>query len=211
MYRTHNDGTEIDINGTSLQGYINCSYDELVKAFGEPHSTNENKTNAEWDIAIHRGPYDNAVAAIYNATVFIGDSMDVSDITEWHIGGISRHVVDDIKEIIEAVRTTPEPAIGNKPIDDSISLDISKPKRKAPKPKRQAPKYNIGDELFFTTNEGIAKGRVMKIETVETCKHTRITYTLAESIASCKKDEKLVSDSLNGILQILGELFTGGK
>lgn len=207
MYRTHNDGTEIDINGTSLQGYINCSYDELVKAFGEPliHRLGY-RDNAEWHISI---PHDNLVATIYNAAVFIGDSMDVSDIAEWHIGGISRHVVGDIKEIIEAVRTTPEPAIGNKPIDDSISLDISKPKRQAPK--RQAPKYNIGDELFFTTNEGIAKGRVMKIETVETCKHTRITYTLTESIASCKKDEKLVSDSLNGILQILGELFTGGK
>ena len=204
MYRTHNDGAEIDINGTSLQGYINCSYDELVKAFGEPHSTNENKTNAEWDVAFHRAPYDNAVATIYNAAVFGGDSMNVSDITEWHIAGISRHVVGDIKEVIEAARTNPELAIGNKPIDDSILLDISKPKR-------QAPKYNIGDELFFTTNEGIAKGRVMKIETVETCKHTRITYTLAESIASCKRDEKLVSDSLNGILQILGELFTGGE
>jgi hypothetical protein len=75
-------------NGTSLQGYINTSYADLVACFGEPDEHYDDyKSDANWDITFA----DGVCATIYNwkdGRNYCGaDGLDVEDITEWHIGG----------------------------------------------------------------------------------------------------------------------------
>ena len=77
-----------DLNMTSLQGYIDTSYEDLVACFGEPVASFDNyKCDCEWNIKFA----DGVVASIYNykdGKNYLGDEgLDVEDITEWHIGG----------------------------------------------------------------------------------------------------------------------------
>jgi len=51
-------GTYEDANGTSLQGYLNISYDELKAAFGEPESGDGYKVDAEWIFLVADGITD---------------------------------------------------------------------------------------------------------------------------------------------------------
>jgi len=76
-----------EVNGTSLQGYIDVSYKELVRIFGKPNAKGDcYKIDAEWGIQTSFG-----VATIYNyknGKNYMGDEgMEVEEITEWHIGG----------------------------------------------------------------------------------------------------------------------------
>ncbi|CAB4133861.1 hypothetical protein UFOVP263_27 [uncultured Caudovirales phage] len=94
---THNT-SDVNINGTSLQGYIQANYYDLVELFGEPNSGDEYKIDAEWDILFE----DGTVATIYNwkdGKNYCGsDGFPVDDITDWHIGGFNKeaviHVID---------------------------------------------------------------------------------------------------------------------
>lgn len=76
------------VNGSSLRGYINASYSDLVEAFGEPKSdTDEYKTDVEWILVFN----DDVVATIYNykdGKNYCGaNGLNVEDIREWHVGG----------------------------------------------------------------------------------------------------------------------------
>ena len=83
-----------DVSGTSLQDYVEVSYKDLVNLFGEPNSEGDNyKTDAEWTIMTPDG-----VATIYNykdGHNYNGEEgSDVWDITDWHIGGRNKSVVN---------------------------------------------------------------------------------------------------------------------
>jgi len=109
-YNTHNDLT-INIDGTSLKGRIDASYDELVKVFGNPHNGDEYKTDAQWDIRFG----DGELASIYNYkdgmnynNVDEGTPFDdhdegtpTSDIRDWHIGGHKKEVVGRIYLLLQ--------------------------------------------------------------------------------------------------------------
>lgn len=88
-------------NGTSLQGYISATFDELVNTFGEPGKGDEYKTDAEWIIEFD----DGTVATIYNwkdGRNYCGsDGLDVEDITDWHIGGNGQRSVDLVESVLE--------------------------------------------------------------------------------------------------------------
>lgn len=79
------------IHGTSLQGHISTTYDQLVAVFGQPEVfTEENsdgKIDVEWAIAFDNG----TVATIYNwknGKNYCGaDGLNVADITRWNVGG----------------------------------------------------------------------------------------------------------------------------
>jgi len=102
-YKTHND-TNIDVNGTHLQGYINTDYDTLVELFGEPTIGDEYKTDVEWEIKFE----DDTVATIYNwknGKNYIGsDGLNVSDINEFNVGGFSKNSLWNVKEILNGRR-----------------------------------------------------------------------------------------------------------
>jgi hypothetical protein len=93
----------IDVNMTHLQGYINCSYDDLVEAFGYPleERFDDYKSDAEWQIEFD----DGTVATIYNyknGKNYLGDQgYNVCDITQWHVGGRSKNVVDRVAFLIK--------------------------------------------------------------------------------------------------------------
>ena len=40
----------VEVNGTSLKGYVNATYEELVEKFGEPTYTYGDKTTVEWSL-----------------------------------------------------------------------------------------------------------------------------------------------------------------
>jgi hypothetical protein len=93
----------IDTNGTSLQGYINCSYDDLVEALGYPIEPEylDTKTDAEWDIQFD----DGTVATIYNwknGKRYCGEiGYNLCDIPQWHVGGRSPEVVERVAFLIK--------------------------------------------------------------------------------------------------------------
>jgi len=77
------------INGTSLQGYINCDYKTLVKVFGKPQGAYDDyKSDCAWDLVIN-----GVVCTIYNykdGKNYLGSKgLAKTQITEWHIGGRS--------------------------------------------------------------------------------------------------------------------------
>lgn len=92
-------GTPEDGDGTSLQGYVDISYAELVEAFGEPDGGDGYKTDAEWtflveDTEAFDTPSGMAAITIYNWKD--GPSYGarpVEHIRDWHIGGRNNRAV----------------------------------------------------------------------------------------------------------------------
>jgi len=79
--------------GTSLQGYMDMTYEELVLHFGEPSFFNpgtDEKTQAEWIL-----DYDGTIITIYDYKEY---GVDVRAVTDWHIGGKSSKVLDILNE-----------------------------------------------------------------------------------------------------------------
>ena len=75
--------TEATVGGTSLQGYIKTTYDEIVEVFGEPRYTGgDDKVTTEWDLEFE-GDDEYVVATIYDW------KLDKTPFGEyrWHIGG----------------------------------------------------------------------------------------------------------------------------
>ena len=69
--------TDVNINGTNLQGYVKTTYDKIVKAFGEPTYTDASpyeKVNAQWSIEFKIPftddtgieDFNSVIATIYN-------------------------------------------------------------------------------------------------------------------------------------------------
>lgn len=69
-------------NGTSLMGYFNATYNEVVAKFGEPLEGEGYKVTVEWVVVFE----DDTVATIYDwKSESPKDTPD--EIYEWHIGG----------------------------------------------------------------------------------------------------------------------------
>ena len=85
---------------TWLQGHIEATYQQLVKAFGLPNSQGDTtKTDAEWLLSTDKG-----VATIYNwknGKAYMGKNGDtIENITFWNIGGTNPIVVEEIKNYL---------------------------------------------------------------------------------------------------------------
>ena len=78
--------------GTSLQGYVECSYSLLVQLFGSPMEGGD-KSKAEWVVKTD----DGVVFTIYDWK----SDVDPIHNTEWHIGGFNDMAMEAIHEIIE--------------------------------------------------------------------------------------------------------------
>ena len=86
MNITFENNPKVSINGTCLQGYIETTYDELVKVFGEPTRLEGDKVTVEWILQFS----DGTVATIYDWKL----SETPMEYYPWHIGGMSRRAVD---------------------------------------------------------------------------------------------------------------------
>ena len=89
-----------NIYGTSLQGYIKASYEQLLKAFGPPNPRlcDNYKTDVEWAFEFA----DGTVATLYNwknGKNYNGDEgLELNDIYEWNVGGRSEKAVSKLLE-----------------------------------------------------------------------------------------------------------------
>jgi hypothetical protein len=100
-YKTHNDGVSTSVaNGTSLQGYIDCTYAKLKSKFGKALEGDGYKVDAEWIVKFK----DGTVATIYNykdGKNYCGASgLAKTKITDWHIGGASSRAVALVEAIV---------------------------------------------------------------------------------------------------------------
>jgi len=98
-YVTHNQ-KEIDVDDTCLVGQIVVSYKTLKRIFGKPTDSDGYKSDAEWEIEFEGGQ----VATIYNykdGKNYNGRSgTPKTKITDWHIGGRTKEVVELIQIVI---------------------------------------------------------------------------------------------------------------
>jgi len=89
-----------NVGGTSLQGYIKASYEQLLKAFGAPNSTlcDNYKTDVEWAFKFA----DGTVATLYNwknGKNYLGsEGLELNDIYEWNVGGFNEKAVSRLLE-----------------------------------------------------------------------------------------------------------------
>lgn len=89
------------LNGTSLQGYIDCDYETLCKVFGKETSDGDGyKVDAQWELEFS----DGTVATIYNwkngKNYDEDDGLEVSEITDWHIGGHDKQAVANVRKLL---------------------------------------------------------------------------------------------------------------
>lgn len=102
-FTTHNQTTELvsATTGTCLQGEINCAYSDLVDLFGKPYDGDGYKVDAEWVIRFD----DGQIATIYNwknGVNYLGnEGTPTEQITDWHIGGDERGVVNRIRILLD--------------------------------------------------------------------------------------------------------------
>ena len=98
-FETHNTA-EINVNGTSLKGYVIADYNAICEIFGEPTESDGYKSDAEWVIQFS----DGKVATIYNwknGRNYCGSvGLDVGDIKEWHIGGHCHESASRIQNLL---------------------------------------------------------------------------------------------------------------
>ena len=94
-----------EIIGTSLQGYVESSFDNLVHFLGAPHyRKGHDKIDAEWRLKFA----DGTIATVYNykdGTNYLNEKgMAVEDITNWHIGGFSKKAYFKISDLVLSKR-----------------------------------------------------------------------------------------------------------
>ena len=89
-----------NVYGTSLQGYIKASYEQLLKAFGPPNPNlcDNYKTDVEWAFEFA----DGTIATLYNwknGKNYNGDDgLELNHIYEWNVGGKSEKAVSRLLE-----------------------------------------------------------------------------------------------------------------
>lgn len=81
--------TDADVNMTSLQGYMQAYYHQLVEVFGEPEGGGD-KTTVEWCLEFE----DGTVATIYDWKEYETPMGKYN----WHIGGRSQKAVDRVMQ-----------------------------------------------------------------------------------------------------------------
>jgi len=81
--------------GGGLQGYVTITYNELVNILGEPPilGSDDSKTQAEWILYF---PEINEYAWIYDYK----ETVSKESVTDWHIGGKDKNVVDLIRNVL---------------------------------------------------------------------------------------------------------------
>lgn len=86
------------LKGTTFQGYINISVNNLRKLFGEPTRKNTDtlKTYLEWDLEC-----DGIIFAIYDYNTWDNENeIDPNERVNFHIGAHTQATVDFVERLI---------------------------------------------------------------------------------------------------------------
>ena len=70
--------------GSSLKGYINCTYQDLVRVLGEPthpEASGDDKVQKEWVVE-----YNGEVFTVYDWKTY-DEEYTMNELDEFHIGG----------------------------------------------------------------------------------------------------------------------------
>jgi hypothetical protein len=81
-------------SGTCLQGYIDCSYQELIDKLGEPEEGDGDKTRADWAIQATIGD-EKFVATLYDWKEY----RPLEEVPTWNIGGFNADAVRLLKAL----------------------------------------------------------------------------------------------------------------
>ena len=82
------------VNGTHYLGYVNITYDELVRTLGQPkEGSADGKTTCEWRVEFE----DGSVATVYDWKV----GCTPKNLHDWHVGGRSGIALDYLEEVLE--------------------------------------------------------------------------------------------------------------
>jgi hypothetical protein len=76
---------------SSLKGYLDMKYDDLVSLFGQPEVTDDGKTQVRWTIKT-----GDTIITIYDWKI----DEPPTTITEWNVGGYSKAAVDELHKIL---------------------------------------------------------------------------------------------------------------
>ena len=99
----------VNINMTSLKGYVKTTYAKLVETFGEPTMTDASpyeKVNAQWAIEF-KVPFtddtgiedfETVTATVYNWK----DGYIPTEKYDWHIGGFDSEAVDCVEKVLDS-------------------------------------------------------------------------------------------------------------
>lgn len=90
-----------NINGTSLQGYVEATLQELTNAFGTPtyfHPSTYDKTQIEWNLLIE-DEESKTVVTIYDWKQY-GFIPSANETVTWNIGGRNSEAVSKVKQIL---------------------------------------------------------------------------------------------------------------
>ena len=91
--------TDVNMNMSSLKGYVTTTYDKLVELFGKPTYSDANpyeKVNAEWTVQAETEEGDYVKFSIYNWKT---GSVPTEEYN-WHIGGFGYDAVDAATSLI---------------------------------------------------------------------------------------------------------------
>ena len=99
----------IDVVGTSYQGVVKTTFDELVNKFGDPTYTDASpyeKVNAQWSLEFkvpfvdkeYGDDFDYVTATIYNWK----DGYIPTEEYDWHIGGFDSEAVDCVEKVLDS-------------------------------------------------------------------------------------------------------------
>lgn len=92
-------GSDVDLDGTHLQGVADVSFDALVKVFGPPREgVDGDKVAFEWSILFADGTvasvYDYKASSLYGEPDAPTPDEMRKTFTDWHIGGKTSRAVD---------------------------------------------------------------------------------------------------------------------
>ena len=82
--------------GTTFQGYVLATFEQITEIFGEPDTPEweDGKTTTEWTLKFEDGPvftiYDYCKAGCRDGSTF-----------SWHIGGFESAVADRVRDLVE--------------------------------------------------------------------------------------------------------------
>lgn len=92
--------------GTCLQGYVEASYEQLHKLFGEPlEHPDPYKVSSEWIIQFDDGSiatiYDYKETNLYDSCGPSVEEFRALPLYSWHIGGTSAEAVQRVQDIVD--------------------------------------------------------------------------------------------------------------
>lgn len=96
----------VNASGTSLQGYIEADYYDLVRLLGNPDPGYDDKTQAEWAIEVYDDTFGEVTLTIYDwkqgdCYLGPGNGIPPEDVTVWNVGGYSGAAYYDLNALLE--------------------------------------------------------------------------------------------------------------